>query len=70
MGSRLSLRGSLDLSSINGAASYAANNPIVTQTRVDLEAIIEQNKPVEVASIEDPATNRRLSVQVTITKAN
>ena len=70
VGSRLSLHGSLELSSLNAAATYAANNPIVNQTKIDLEAILEQNKPIEVASIDDPATSRKLSVQVTITKAN
>ena len=70
IGSRVALRGSLELSSLSGSAAYAANNPIVNQMKIDLEAILEQNKPIEVASIDDPANSRRLSVQVTITKAN
>jgi hypothetical protein len=59
------------MSNIDGASAVAGvHNPIVKQTRLDLEAVVELGKPTVVASIDDPLTTRKLQVEVTVSKAN
>jgi hypothetical protein len=71
VGGKVAINGSLDMSNIDGASAVAGvHNPIVKQTRLDLEAVVELGKPTVVASIDDPLTTRKLQVEVTVSKAN
>jgi hypothetical protein len=70
--SKVALHGSLDLSTISGEAQVASGvrNPVIRQTKLDLDATLELNKPTVLATIDDPITARKLQVEATVTKAN
>jgi hypothetical protein len=70
--SRLMLVSSLDMSTIvehkQPAGSSVPANPTIAQTRIQVNALVPMGKPTVVASIDDPATQHRLDVEVLITK--
>jgi len=73
-GGKIALHGVLDLSDIAPpdsapAAAAAGHNPIIRQTKLELDTTVEPGKPRVVASIVDPATTRKLVVEATVTKA-
>jgi hypothetical protein len=72
--SRVEVHTALDLSSLAdntpAAASGAAKNPTLKQTKLDATATLVIGKPAIVASIADPSTNRMLQVTVLVTPAN
>jgi len=73
-GGKIALHGSLDLSEIaphdSAPASAGVRNPTIQQTKLDLDTTVELGKPTVVASIDDPATARKLLVEATVTKAD
>ena len=71
-GAKVAMKGSLDLSNITGDTSPVAGvrNPVIRQTRLNVDAVVELGKPTVLASIDDPLTSRKLQVEVTITRAN
>jgi len=72
IGTKVSVRGNLDLSTISGEAQVAPGirNPVIRQTKLDLDAVMDFGKPTVLAAIDDPITARKLQVEATITKAN
>jgi hypothetical protein len=71
-GGKIALHGVLDLSDIappGSAPAAAGHNPVIRQTKLDLDTTVELGKPTVVASINDPATTRKLAVEATVTKA-
>ena len=71
-GSHVSLRGSLDLSNISGDVSLVSGvrNPVIRQTKLDLDAVMDLGKALQLASIDDPLTGHKLQVEATVTRAN
>jgi hypothetical protein len=71
-GGKIALHGSLDLSDIapHDSTAASARNPTIRQTRLELDTTVELGKPTVVASIDDPATARKLLVEATVTKAD
>ena len=71
-GPHVTLRGSLDLSNISGDVSLlpGVRNPVVRQTKLDLDAVMDLGKPMQLASVDDPLTAHKLQVEATITRAN
>jgi hypothetical protein len=71
-GSKAAMHGSLDLSNITGDAQLVSGvrNPIIRQTKLDFDTILESGKPTVLATIDDPLTARKLQVEVTVTKVN
>ena len=45
-------------------------NPVIRQTKLSVDAVVELGKPTVLASIDDPLTARKLQVEATITRAN
>jgi len=72
VGAKVAIEGSLDLSNITGDTSPATGirNPVVRQTKLSMDAVVELGKPTVLAAIDDPLTARKLQVEATITKAN
>ena len=72
VGAEVAVQGSLDLSNITGDGSPVAGvrNPVIRQTKLNVDAVVELGKPTVLASIDDPLTSRKLQVEVTITRAN
>lgn len=67
------MHGNLDLSSASQpqtGANAANQNPIVGQTRLELETSVALGKPTVIASIDDPATMHKLQVEATVTRVN
>jgi hypothetical protein len=73
-GNRVTIHAAFELSSLapndSPPAVAGVRNPTVRQTRLELETTVELGKPAVVASIDDPATARKLEVEATVTKAN
>jgi len=71
-GTKAAMHGSLDLSNISGDAQVAAGvrNPVIRQTKLDLDTIVEFGKPTVLATIDDPLTALKLQVEATVTKVN
>ena len=71
-GARVALHGNLDLSTISGVDQVAPGirNPVIRQTKLDLDAVLDFGKPTVLAAIDDPITARKLQVEATVTKAN
>ncbi|HUB80450.1 MAG TPA: hypothetical protein VMB03_16715 [Bryobacteraceae bacterium] len=72
LGPKASLHGDLDLSTVSGESQVASGvrEPVIRQTKLDLDAVMEFGKPTVLASIDDPITARKLQVEATVTKAN
>jgi len=74
MNSKLTLHGSLDLSTVApvdpSVRSGNSPNPTVVQTKVTLDTGIELGKPTVIASIDDPASARQFQVEATVTRIN
>jgi len=45
-------------------------NPVIRQTKLSVDAVVELGKPTVLASIDDPLTARKLQVEATITRVN
>jgi hypothetical protein len=69
---KLVLNSDLDISTIVEADKRAGNpppNPTVASVRVSgASAVVAPGKPVAIASIDDPVTNRRLDIVATVTR--
>jgi len=72
VGAKVAMQGSLDISNITGDTSPVAGvrNPVIRQTKLNVDAVVELGKPTVLASIDDPLTSRKLQVEATITRAN
>ena len=72
LGAKVAMQGSLDLSNITGETTpvTGVRNPVIRQTKLSVDAVVELGKPTVLASIDDPLTSRKLQVEATITKAN
>ena len=72
VGARVAMQGSLDLSNISGetAPITGVRNPVIRQTRLSVDAVVELGKPTVLAAVDDPLTARKLQVEATITKTN
>jgi len=74
MNGKLLMHGTLDLSSVLQSPGPANTsnppNPTVGQTRLELETTVQPGKPTVIASIDDPATMRKLQVEATVTRVN
>jgi hypothetical protein len=70
-GGKLAMHGAINLTERHDAKPGAANpNPIIGQTRLDLDTAVEPGKPTVVASLDDPVDMRSLRVEATVTKVN
>jgi type II secretory pathway component GspD/PulD (secretin) len=71
-GGKIALHGLLDVSDIapHDSSAASARNPTIRQTKLELDTTIELGKATVVASIDDPATARKLRVEATVTKAD
>ena len=71
-GAKVAMKGSLDLSSITGDTTPVpgVRNPVIRQTKLSVDAVVELGKPTVLASIDDPLTARKLQVEATITRVN
>lgn len=65
---KLSLRMDLDLSSVQAGERAHTGYPPTSNVRTTVQAIVPTKKPTILASIEDPATARRLDIEVTLTQ--
>lgn len=65
---KLSLRLDLDLSSVQTGDRANASTPPVTNVRTSVQTLVQPKKPTILASIKDPATARRLDIEVTLTQ--
>jgi hypothetical protein len=45
-------------------------NPTISQLKINVNAIVNPGKPTIVASIDDPATMRKVDVELTVTRSN
>ena len=74
MNGRIQMHGALDLSTISKPEAPAnvanAPNPTVVQTKLDIDTVFEPGKPLVIASIDDPATNRRFQIEATVSRGN
>ena len=72
VGAKVAMQGSLDLSNITGDTTpvQGVRNPVIRQTKLNVDAVVELGKPTVLASIDDPLTSRKLQVEATITRAN
>lgn len=64
---RLSLRMDLDLTSVLPGDRANTATPPIASVRTGVQALVVPKKPTVLASIEDPATARRLDIEVTLT---
>ena len=70
---RVELQANIDISSIathQPAGAAPAPNPTVSQSRIVANATLPVGKPTLVASVDDPASNHKLDIEATITRAN
>lgn len=74
MNGKIAMHGSLDFSTVMqpDAASRAANppNPTVVQTKLELETVIDLDKPTVIGSIDDPVNARQFQVEARVTRVN
>ncbi len=69
---RVRLHADLDLSTILPVDKNAPapSNPTISQLKINVNAVVNPGKPTIVASIDDPATMRKVDVELTVTRSN
>jgi hypothetical protein len=69
---RVRLHADLDLSTILplDKNTPAPSNPTISQLRLNVNAVVNPGKPTIVAAIDDPATMRKVDVEMTVTRSN
>lgn len=70
VGTKIAMEGSLDLSNIAGDANLVSGvrEPVIRQTKLNLDAVMDLGKPMILASIDDPITARKLQIEATVSK--
>lgn len=66
------LNTNLEMSSVltNDRSAGAPATPTIAQSKVVVDALLVPAKPTLIASVNDPATKRRLDVEATVTRTN
>jgi hypothetical protein len=70
-GSKLALQGVINMTSLEKRErkpGVSSPNPIIGQTKLNLDAAVDLGKPTIVAAIDDPLNTRKLQVEATVTK--
>ncbi|BDC50897.1 hypothetical protein F183_A32130 [Bryobacterales bacterium F-183] len=67
-GGKISLRLDVELTALQQGERQGAANPTIANIRTTVQAVVPVKKPTVVASIDDPATTRRLDIEVTLTQ--
>jgi hypothetical protein len=70
-GSKLALQGVINMTTLEkreGKPGVSSSNPIIGQTKLNLDTAVDQGKPTIVAAIDDPLNARKLQVEATVTK--
>jgi len=71
---RVELHTTIDISAVapgeTGAVAGNVRNPVIRQTRIEVNATIPIGKPTLLASITDPTTQRSVQVEATVRPAN
>lgn len=70
-GSKLALQGVINMTGLErreGRPSAGGPNPIIGQTKLNLDSAVDVGKPTIVAAIDDPLNARKVQVEATVTK--
>jgi hypothetical protein len=70
---KLELISDLEVSSLlqlEKSTGVTPPNPTISQFRIGINAIVDEGKRTLVASVDDPVTQRKFDVEVTVTKTN
>lgn len=73
LGGRLAVHSDVEMSSVLGMEKGAAPTsptPTVAATRMNVDAVVTPGKPTIIGAIDDPVSQRKLEIEVTITKLN
>jgi len=73
LGTRVSLHSEVEISSVLGMEKGAAPTnptPTVAHTRLNVDAMVSPGKPTIIGAIDDPASQRKLEIEATVTKLN
>lgn len=69
-GSKFAMHSDLDISTavMPDKNPNSAQNPTISQIKLNLDTMVPPGKPTTVASFDDPVTSRKFDVDVTVTK--
>jgi hypothetical protein len=70
-GTKLGLQGVINMTTLEkqeGKSGVGNPNPIIGQTKLNLDTAVDLGKPTIVAAIDDPLNSRKVQVEATVTK--
>ena len=70
---KVAIHAEIDLSTVAAPDKRPATgvpNPMVAQTHIVIDAVLNPGKPTLVASIDDPVSTRKFDVEMTVSKVN
>jgi hypothetical protein len=70
-GTKLGLQGVINMTTLEkqeGKSGVGSPNPIIGQTKLNLDTAVDLGKPTIVAAIDDPLNSRKIQVEATVTK--
>jgi hypothetical protein len=73
LNNRVSMNANIELSSVlhnDKGASASEPNPTIASSRIEVATELDPGKPIVIATVDDPVTQRRLEIEATVSKLN